>query len=143
MKENQIPAGANRSKRCIGRGEGNGHGKTSGRGHKGAGSRSGYSLRAGFEGGQMPLFRKLPQRGFKRTRFQIDIATVNLYELEKITGDKVNLDSLKQAGLIRPNTTLVKILGTGEVSKAYTVEIPTLSKSAVLKIEAAGGTISK
>jgi large subunit ribosomal protein L15 len=73
----------------------------------------------------------------------MDIATVNLYELEKITGDKVNLDSLKQAGLIRPNTTQVKILGTGEVSKAYTVEIPTLSKSAVLKIEAAGGTISK
>ena len=78
MKENEIPSGANRKKRCIGRGEGNGHGKTSCRGHKGAGARAGYSLRAGFEGGQMPLFRKLPQRGFNRKRFQTPCAVVNL-----------------------------------------------------------------
>ena len=143
MKENQIPAGSNKKKRCIGRGEGNGHGKTSCRGHKGAGARSGYSLRAGFEGGQMPLFRKLPQRGFKRTRFQNNCATVNLYDFEKINGDKVDLNSLKEAGLIRPNSTSVKILGTGEINKAYTVDILNLSKSARQKIESAGGTISE
>ena len=119
MKENEIPAGANRKKRCIGRGEGNGHGKTSGRGHKGAGARSGYSLRAGFEGGQMPLFRKLPQRGFNRKRFQSICATVNLLELEKLSSDKVDLASLKEAGLIRSNSGMVKLLGTGSITKAY------------------------
>jgi len=143
MKENEIPAGSNRQKRCIGRGEGNGHGKTSGRGHKGAGSRSGYSLRAGFEGGQMPLFRKLPQRGFNRTRFQNPCATVNLYELDKLSGDKVDLNSLKEAGLIRSNSTSVKILGTGDVTKAFVVEVSNLSKSAKKKIEAAGGSIKE
>ena len=143
MKENEIPAGSNCKKRCIGRGEGNGHGKTSGRGHKGAGSRSGYSLRAGFEGGQMPLFRKLPQRGFNRTRFQNPCATVNLYELDKLSGDKVDLATLKEAGLIRSNSNAVKILGTGEVTKAFVVEVSKLSKSAKQKIEAAGGSIKE
>jgi len=97
MKENEIPSGANRKKRCIGRGEGNGHGKTSCRGHKGAGARAGYSLRAGFEGGQMPLFRKLPQRGFNRKRFQTPCAVVNLNDLAKLDSDKVDLESLKKS----------------------------------------------
>ena len=143
MKENEIPAGANRKKRCIGRGEGNGHGKTSGRGHKGAGSRSGYSLRAGFEGGQMPLFRKLPQRGFNRKRFQSPCATVNVLELEKLSTDKVDLASLKEAGLIRSNSLMVKLLGTGSVTKAYSVSVDQISNSAKEKILAAGGTISE
>ena len=143
MKENEIPAGANRQKRCIGRGEGNGHGKTAGRGHKGAGARAGYSLRAGFEGGQMPLFRKLPQRGFNRTRFQTPCATVNLGELDKLSTDKVDLDSLKQSGLIRSNSTSVKLLGSGEVTKAFTVSVNQISKAARDKIVAAGGTIEE
>ncbi|MEJ6522647.1 MAG: 50S ribosomal protein L15 [Opitutales bacterium] len=143
MKENEIPAGANRKKRCIGRGEGNGHGKTSGRGHKGAGARSGYSLRAGFEGGQMPLFRKLPQRGFNRTRFQNPCAIVNLNELEKLSSDKVDLVTLKDAGLIRSNSSSVKLLGTGDVTKAFVVSVDQISKSAKEKIVAAGGTVTE
>ena len=143
MKENEIPAGANRTKRCIGRGEGNGHGKTSGRGHKGAGARSGYSLRAGFEGGQMPLFRKLPQRGFNRTRFQNPCAIVNLNELEKLSSDKVDLVTLKDAGLIRSNSSSVKLLGTGDVTKAFVVSVDQISKSAKEKIVAAGGTVTE
>ena len=142
MKENEIPAGANKGKRRLGRGEGNGHGKTCCRGHKGAGARSGYSLRPGFEGGQMPLFRKLPQRGFNRTRFQKPLSVVNLSDLSKLSGQKVNLESLKNAGLIRPNSKAVKILGTGEVDKSYEVEITLVSKSAREKIEAAGGTVA-
>jgi large subunit ribosomal protein L15 len=143
MKEHEIPAGANRKKRCIGRGEGNGHGKTSGRGHKGAGARSGYSLRAGFEGGQMPLFRKLPQRGFNRSRFQTPCAVVNLNDLERLTSDKVDLDSLKAVGLIRSNSTNVKLLGSGEVNKSYVVSVNQISKSAKEKIIAAGGSVSE
>jgi len=142
MKENEIPAGSNKGKRRLGRGEGNGHGKTCCRGHKGAGARAGYSLRAGFEGGQMPLFRKLPQRGFNRTRFQMACSVVNLVDLSKVTGDKIDLESLKQAGLIRPNSKIVKILGTGDVDKAYSVDVPLVSKSAKEKIEAAGGSFT-
>jgi large subunit ribosomal protein L15 len=140
MKESEIPAGANKGKRRVGRGEGNGHGKTCCRGHKGAGARSGYSLRPGFEGGQMPLFRKLPQRGFNRTRFQRPCSVVNLGDLAKLTGDKVDLESLKEAGLVRANSKRVKLLGTGEADKAYQVNVTFVSKSAKEKIEAAGGT---
>lgn len=140
MKENEIPAGSNKVKRRLGRGEGNGHGKTCCRGHKGAGARAGYSLRAGFEGGQMPLFRKLPQRGFNRARFQKPCSVVNISDLSKVVGEKVDLESLKLAGLIRPNSKLVKLLGTGDVDKAYSVDVSLVSKSAKEKIEAAGGT---
>ena len=141
MKENEIPSGANRKKRCIGRGEGNGHGKTSCRGHKGAGARAGYSLRAGFEGGQMPLFRKLPQRGFNRKRFQTPCAVVNLNDLAKLDSDKVDLESLKNAGLIRSNAKSVKLLATGDVDKAFKVSVNSISTAAKEKIESAGGNI--
>ena len=141
MKENEIPSGANRKKRCIGRGEGNGHGKTSCRGHKGAGARAGYSLRAGFEGGQMPLFRKLPQRGFNRKRFQTPSAVVNLNDLAKLDSDKVDLESLKNAGLIRSNAKSVKLLATGDVDKAFKVSVNFISTAAKEKIESAGGNI--
>jgi len=143
MKEHSIPSGANRRKKCVGRGEGNGHGKTSCRGHKGAGARAGYSLRAGFEGGQMPLFRKLPQRGFNRTRFQSPCAIVNLKDLEKLSGDEVNINSLKKEGLIRSNALSVKLLGSGDASKAFTVELDQISKSAKEKIVAAGGSVKE
>ncbi len=142
MKEHNLPSGANRTKRRLGRGEGNGHGKTCCRGHKGAGARSGYSLRAGFEGGQMPLYRKLPQRGFNRARFQTDIAVVNLSKLNDLNSDKVNLETLKAAGLIRSNAKFVKILGSGDISKAIQVEVNFASASAAKKIEAAGGSVT-
>ena len=143
MREDKLPSGANREKKRVGRGEGNGHGKTCCRGHKGAGARSGYSLRPGFEGGQMPLFRKLPQRGFNRTRFQTPCAVINLYDLDKISGDVVDLSTLKKAGLIRSNSTLAKLLGNGSVDRPYKVKLAACSKSAREKIEAAGGSIEE
>ncbi len=142
MKEHNLPKGPNRGKKRLGRGEGNGHGKTCCRGHKGAGARSGYSLRAGFEGGQMPLYRKLPQRGFNRSRFQTTIAVVNVGQLEKLSSEEVNLDSLKEAGLVRSNATTVKLLGSGEVSKPVKVTVNYASASAGKKIEAAGGSLT-
>ena len=102
-------------------------------GTKRAGARSGYSLRAGFEGGQMPLFRKLPQRGFNQKRFQTPHSVVNLSDLSKINGEKVDMESLKQAGLIRPNSKRIKLLGTGEVDKAYQVQVTFYSRSAKKK----------
>ena len=142
MKEYTLPKGSNRLKKRLGRGEGNGHGKTCCRGHKGAGARSGYSLRAGFEGGQMPLFRKLPQRGFNRSRFQSVISTVNVGDLDKIIGSKVDLDTLKSAGLIRSNSSIVKLLGNGDTKSSFEVYVHQVSASAKTKIEAAGGTIT-
>ena len=139
MIESNLPKGPNRGKKRLGRGEGNGHGKTCCRGHNGAASRSGYSLRAGFEGGQMPLFRKLPQRGFSQARFRKPCAIVNLGDLEKIPGDIVDKDSLKAAGLVRPNATRIKLLGDGEVTKAFKVNVDLISTSAKAKIEDSGG----
>ena len=140
MKEENIPSGPNKEKKRLGRGEGNGHGKTCCRGHKGAGARAGYSLRAGFEGGQMPLFRKLPQRGFNQFRFQKPHCVVNLSDLSKLSGDEVDMATLKQAGLIRSNSKRVKLLGSGEVGKSFKVHLSSVSKSAREKIEAAGGS---
>ncbi len=90
----------------------------------------------------MPLFRKLPRRGFNRTRFQTSCAIVNLSDLPRVSGEKVDLESLKEAGLIRPNSKMVKLLGTGEVDKAYQVDVTAASKSAKEKIEAAGGSLA-
>ena len=143
MKENNIPSGSVKPKKRVGRGEGNGHGKTCCRGHKGAGARAGYSLRAGFEGGQMPLFRKLPQRGFNQKRFQTPCAVINVGDLTRLSGDVVNLESLKQAGLIRSNSKQAKLLGEGNVKTAFKIELQKVSGSAKAKIEAAGGTIVK
>ncbi len=141
MKESNLPKGPNQDKKRLGRGEGNGQGKTCCRGHKGAGARSGYSLRPGFEGGQMPLFRKLPQRGFSQARFRKPCSVVNLSDLEKISGDVVNADSLKSAGLVRQNSKKIKLLGDGEINKPYTVDVDLISSSARAKVEAAGGKV--
>jgi len=142
MKENSLPKGPNREKKRLGRGEGNGHGKTCCRGHKGAGARSGYSLRAGFEGGQMPLFRKLPQRGFNRARFQESVAVVNLMDLSRLEGTKIDLGSLQAAGLVRSSAHKVKLLGGGEISSALDVHVNQISGAAKSKIEAAGGSVT-
>ena len=141
MKLEAMPAGANRPKRRLGKGRGNGHGKTCGRGHGGAGSRSGNSLKPGFEGGQMPLYRKLPRRGFNNARFKVDYAVINVGDLERIAGDVVDLESAKSAGIVRRNARALKVLGDGELTKKFTVRADKCSASAKDKIEAVGGTV--
>lgn len=143
MNLQSIPTikGATHPTKRLGRGEGSGHGKTSGKGHKGQKARSGGGIRIGFEGGQMPLYRKLPRRGFNNKDFRTTYQTVNVKELERVEGDLVNRDSLVKAGLIRDNAEGVKLLGDGDLSKAFTVEVDKVSGSAKSKIEAAGGKI--
>ena len=133
--------GTNRERKRVGRGQGSGRGKTATRGHKGSKSRSGYGVRPGFEGGQMPLQRRLPKRGFNNI-FRKEYALVKVQDLEVFdTGSRVDHDALVQAGLIRKKTTLVKVLANGELSKSLTVVVDKVSKGAQKKIEAAGGTV--
>ena len=133
--------GANRDKKRIGRGPGSGKGKTAGRGHKGSKSRSGYGVRPGFEGGQMPLQRRLPKRGFNNI-FRKEYALVQVRDLEVFeSGARVDRETLIQAGLISKRSTLVKVLANGELSKTLTVAVDKVSGSAKKKIEAAGGTV--
>ena len=144
MNLENIPTikGATHPTKRLGRGEGSGHGKTSGKGHKGQKARSGGGIRIGFEGGQMPLYRKLPRRGFNNKNFKISYQLVNVGHLDKLEGDTVNRETLISAGLIRDNDQGVKLLGDGEVSKAFTVDVDKVSGSAKTKIEAAGGELS-
>ncbi len=143
MNLENIPTikGATHPTKRLGRGEGSGHGKTAGRGHNGQKSRSGGGIRIGFEGGQMPLYRKLPCRGFNNFNFKVSYQLVNLGQLAKLSGDVVSREVLIAAGLIRDNKQGVKLLGDGEVSKAYTVTVCKVSASAKSAIEAAGGKI--
>lgn len=143
MNLENIPTieGATHPTKRLGRGEGSGHGKTCGKGHKGQKCRTGGGIPIGFEGGQMPLYRKLPRRGFNNFNFQTRYQLVNLGQLEVLEGDAVSREALVKAGLIRDNDEGVKLLGDGEVSKAFTVTVDKVSKSAKKKIEAAGGTI--
>jgi large subunit ribosomal protein L15 len=139
MKLHELsPAkGSKRTRKRIGRGPGSGTGKTAGRGHKGQRSRSGYSQRLGFEGGQMPLIRRVPKRGFTnifRTQYQV----VNLASLTDMSGE-VTPDVLVAKGLVRPGH-LVKVLGDGEIKSAMQIQAHKFSASAKAKIEAAGGT---
>lgn len=144
MNLDNIPTikGATHPTKRLGRGEGSGHGKTSGKGHKGQKARSGGGIRIGFEGGQMPLYRKLPCRGFNNFNFRTTYQTVNVGELVKLTGDTVDRAALVAAGLIRDNKQGVKLLGDGEVSKVFTVNVSKVSSSAKAKIEAAGGSFA-
>ncbi len=137
------PGAKHRIKR-LGCGESSGLGKTSGRGHKGQKSRSGGGVRPGFEGGQMPLHRRLPKRGFNNTRFQDKIAVVNVSDLEARfeAGATVNMESLKAARLVKGTYDAVKVLGDGELTKSLTVEGCKVSKSAQEKIEKAGGKVA-
>jgi large subunit ribosomal protein L15 len=143
MNLDNIPTikGATHPTKRLGRGEGSGHGKTAGRGHNGQKSRSGGGIRIGFEGGQMPLYRKLPRRGFNNKNFTVSYQLVNVGQLEKLEGDTVDRESLIKAGLVRDNKQGVKLLGDGEVSKAYTIDVCKVSDTAKGKIEAAGGKI--
>lgn len=136
--------GARRTRKRIGRGHGSGHGKTSGKGHKGQKARSGGTIRIGFMGGQMPLHRQLPQRGFNNSNFRTEYAIVNVSDLasEKLGGsDVIDREALKKAGLIRRNAKLVKVLGYGNIDKAVKVKVDKLSNSAAEKIKAAGGEV--
>ncbi|MEO5958738.1 MAG: 50S ribosomal protein L15 [Opitutaceae bacterium] len=135
-----VPGAVHRKKR-VGCGEGGGHGKTSGRGGKGQTARSGSSIRPGFEGGQMPLYRKLPHRGFNNYEHRTEIAVVNVGDLASLDSGVSEIDAtaLAAAGLIRAGETVVKILGDGELSRALKVTAAKFSESAKAKIEKAGG----
>ena len=133
------PAGQKHRKKRIGRGMGSGRGKTSTRGHKGARSISGYSIMRGFEGGQMPLHRRLPKRGFTNI-FKKQYAIINLGTLESLEGDSFNPDRLMELGAVRKIGEGVKVLGSGELKRAIHVTAHMFSKSAMEKIQAAGGT---
>ncbi|MEJ6572662.1 MAG: 50S ribosomal protein L15 [Akkermansiaceae bacterium] len=135
--------GAKHRVKRLGCGESSGQGKTSGRGHKGQKSRSGGGVRPGFEGGQMPLHRRLPKRGFNNTRFQDKIAVVNVAFLNDRfeDGDTVNMETLKAARLVKGTYVTVKVLGNGDISKKLTVEGCKVSATAKEKIEKAGGSI--
>jgi len=133
--------GAKRPRKRVGRGPGSGHGKTAGRGHKGQRSRSGFSRRYGFEGGQMPLVRRIPKRGFTNI-FRVEFQVVNLRDLERVfaDGDTVSPKEMIDKGLVRRGKRLVKVLADGELSKKLTVRAHKFSASARVGIEKAGGS---
>lgn len=135
-----VPGAVHRKKR-VGCGEGGGHGKTSGRGGKGQTARSGGSIRPGFEGGQMPLYRKLPHRGFNNANYRTSYATVNVGDFAKLDASisEINAEVLAQHGLIRGGETLIKVLGDGEVSRAFKITATKFTESAKAKLEKAGG----
>lgn len=131
----------NKSKKRVGRGVGSGMGKTSTRGHKGQNARSGGGVRPGFEGGQMPLFRRLPKRGF-HNKWRIDYDIVNLKDLNRFNdGDVVELASLVEKGLIRSNAKRVKILASGNLERKLTIKVDKVSESAKELIEKSGSTV--
>ena len=134
-------AGSKFERKRVGRGPGSGNGKTAGRGNKGAQSRSGYSYKRGFEGGQMPLHRRVPKRGFNNTDFRTEYEVVNLDQLEARfdAGTTITPDSLRAAGLVNARTARVKVLARGEVTKALTVQAHKFSGKAAEKLAAAGG----
>ena len=138
-----VPAGATHKKKIVGRGSSSGWGKTSGKGHKGQQARSGGKVYAGFEGGQMPLYRRVAKKGFSNYPFKKEFYVVNLAMLETkySDGETVNKESLMRKGLLRKGSLYVKVLGTGDITKKLTVDVDRISASAKEKIEKAGGTI--
>ena len=143
MKLNELspPKGSRKASKRLGRGVGSGTGKTAGRGTKGYNSRSGGGVRPGYEGGQMPIHRRLPKRGFTNI-FKKDIVVINIRDLARFqSGSVVDEDALAQAGLIKSSKDGVKLLGQGEIAYPLNVKISYVSKSAKAKIEAAGGSI--
>jgi len=142
MKLHELPGdpGKRQSRKRVGRGEGSGHGRTAGRGNKGAGSRSGAKRRAAFEGGQMPLIRRVPKRGFNNP-FRVKYQAVSLALLEKHfeAGAVVDFEALVKAGVLKATEKVYKILAQGELTKSLTVKAPAFSTTAKEKITAAGG----
>ena len=126
----------------VGRGIGSGKGKTCGRGHKGRGARSGASRRPGYEGGQMPIYRRLPKRGFTNARFRTEYTIINVDRLNAFDdGSTVDLDGILQSGLVSLNTRMLKVLGNGELTRKLTVRTQKCSAAAKDKIEKAGGSV--
>ena len=145
MKLNELSPAVGSAKASFrkGRGAGSGNGKTAGKGHKGQNARSGGGVRPGFEGGQLPLYRKLPKRGFKN-RFAVNYAIVNVSSLNAFeNGSVVDLEALKAARLVRKELDGLKILGSGNLEKSLTVKATVFSATAKEKIEAAGGKIEE
>lgn len=135
--------GARRNKKRVGRGPGSGLGKTAGRGHKGARSRSGYTAKIGFEGGQMPLHRRLPKRGFNNI-FKKEYKIVSLTDLDRFeAGTVVDRQALIDIGIIKKSDGPVKVLANGEITKSVTVEVEKISRAAADKIAAAGGSVKE
>jgi large subunit ribosomal protein L15 len=132
--------GARKKKKILGKGIGSGHGKTSGKGHKGQWARSGPGVRLGWEGGQMPLLRRIPKRGFNNTKFQIPYVIVNVGDLEIFKAqDEITPEKLKEKGLIKGRAPRVKVLGAGDVKQSFVVKAHLFTKSAKEKIEKAQG----
>ncbi len=143
LHDSQPRPGAVKRKKRIGCGESSGHGKTSCKGHKGQMARSGRGIRPGFEGGQMPLFRRLPKKGFSNVQFRDVYETVNVGDLNAFDdGSVINETALREKGLVNRNCDAIKILGSGDLSRKLTVEIKSLSASAREKIEKAGGSVA-
>ena len=140
LSQLRPPKGQKQKEQRIGQGMGSGRGKFSGRGAKGAKSISGYSRMRGFEGGQMPLHRRLPKRGFTNI-FRIEYCVVNLDRIAELNQDTINPDVLRKAGVVRKSGALVKILSVGELNRAVTVHAHKFSKAAVEKITKAGGKV--
>ena len=140
LSELHPPAGQKHKRKRVGRGPGSGLGKTAGRGEKGQKSRSGYSRRLGFEGGQMPLVRRVPKRGFTNI-FRKEFAVINLERLDALDGAKFSPESLVEAGVIKNLRSGLKVLGDGEITRAIEISAHRVSKSAREKIEAAGGKV--
>lgn len=135
------PEGSRKKRKRVGRGSGSGHGGTSCKGHKGQNARSGGGAKPGFEGGQMPLSRRLPKRGF-RNKFRKDIIVVNLEQLKKFEeGSIVDTDTLLRLGIIKRKGDGVKILGKGDITYPLTLRVNNISRSAREKIEATGGSV--
>ena len=134
--------GSVKTRKRVGRGPGSGLGKTSGKGHKGQNARSGGGVRPGFEGGQLPLFRRLPKRGFNNYEFRTEYAVVNVGDLNDFKdGSVIELKNLKESGLVKKEKDGIKILGSGELTKKLTVKANKFSSTAKEKIENAGGKI--
>ncbi|HQW65636.1 MAG: 50S ribosomal protein L15 [Gemmatimonadales bacterium] len=138
---NLRPApGSHRNRKRIGRGPGSGTGKTSGKGHKGSKARSGGATNPGFEGGQMPMYRRLPKRGFTNP-FKVTYLAVNLRHLASVTGDEISPETLMAAGILKNTSEPAKLLGHGEITRAVVVKGLPVSAAARVKVEAAGGRV--
>ena len=142
LEELKSAPGSRTTRRRVGRGIGSGLGKTSGKGHKGQNARSGGGVRPGFEGGQMPLFRRIPKRGFNNSRYANVYTEVTLAMLEKLeNGTEVTAESLKEMGVIKKINDGIVVLGNGELTKKLTVKASRVTKNAEAKITAAGGKV--
>ncbi|CRF31529.1 50S ribosomal protein L15 [Brachyspira suanatina] len=137
----RAPKGSSKKRHRVGRGQGSGWGCTAGRGDKGAQSRAGYSRRAGFEGGQMPLHRRIPKSGFTNAAFKKCVNIINVGDLDSIGGNEITRETLLQMGFLSSKRDYIKLLSMGEVKNAVTITVDMASKKAIEKIEKSGGKV--